>query len=283
MDPASSKVRVCVRSRPLSMKEARGRKCVSIVKDRITIGDKSFAFDDVYGETSTQMDVYDGCVGSLVDGCFLGYNATVLAYGQTGSGKTHTMIGATAAGDEDEDGVIPRVVTQIFRTLQQKMEINNSKIVSTLHVSFIEIYNDEIKDLLHPDILPRDIFIREDRDGKIFFTGAREEVVLNAGNALEFLDRGNMSRTTAQTLMNATSSRSHAIFTISIDIYEYTSVGVGECSEIGSEIDGEGTLMQSKIHLVDLAGSERAKRTGAGGIRLKESVGINQVSLHLIY
>lgn len=262
------------------MKEARGRKCVCIAKDKITVGDKSFVFDNVYGETSAQADVYDGCISNLVEGCFQGFNATVLAYGQTGSGKTHTMIGAAVGSDEDEEGVIPRVVRHIFDHLQLKTEVVGSKVVSNLHVSFIEIYNDEVKDLLHPDILQRDIFIREDKDGRIFFTGAREEVVLTSANALEFLDRGNMSRTTAETLMNATSSRSHAIFTISIELYEYSTDGDNSRGDNSREAgaEGEGSLIQSKIHLVDLAGSERAKRTGAGGVRLKESVGINQVS-----
>lgn len=260
------------------MKEARGKKCVSVSSDKITVGDKSFIFDDVYPETSTQADVYHGCIASLVEGCFQGFNATVFAYGQTGSGKTHTMIGYNI-GDEDEDGLIPRVVRHVFDTLQRKSAATGSKVVANLHVSFIEIYNDECKDLLHPEISQRDIFIREDKDGRIFFTGAREEVVLSSDDALQFLDRGNIGRTTGETLMNATSSRSHAIFTISIDLYEYSDpAGLRECSSVGYVGDGEGSLIQSKIHLVDLAGSERAKRTGAGGVRLKESVGINQVS-----
>ena len=116
--------------------------------------------------------------------------------------------------------------------------------------------------------------------GKIFFTGAREEVVLNAENALEYLDRGNMARTTAETLMNAASSRSHAIFTISIELYEYC--GALEPAGESGETQGGGSLITSKIHLVDLAGSERVKKTGADGMRLKESVGINQVSPPLI-
>jgi hypothetical protein len=280
MDQSSSKVRVCVRSRPLHIKEARGRKCVSIVKDRIIVGDKSFIFDGVYDDKSSQIDVYDGCIAALIDGCFLGFNATILAYGQTGSGKTHTMIGSVL-GDEDEEGVIPRAVKHIFNIINEKMEKSDGKLVTNLHVSFIEIYNDECKDLLHLDILPRDIFIREDKDGKIFFTGAREEVVVSIDRALELLDKGNMNRTTAETLMNATSSRSHAIFTISIELYEY-STDVQEGVDVPyTEGSAGGSLIQSKIHLVDLAGSERAKRTGAGGVRLKESVGINQGLLSL--
>jgi hypothetical protein len=163
----------------------------------------------------------------------------------SGSGKTHTMIGAVSLSDEDEEGVIPRAVRHVFDTILQKTESSDGKIVTNLHVSFIEIYNDECKDLLHTDILPRDIIIREDKEGKIFFTGAREENVLSAEDALEFLDRGNISRTTAETLMNATSSRSHAIFTISIELYEYSPVPgiVNKKGEKGEK--GEKELTES--------------------------------------
>ena len=269
--PTSSAVRVCVRCRPLSVKEGRGKKCVSMVKEKITIGDKVFSFDDVYGEAATQDEVFQGSIMELVRGCFHGFNATVLAYGQTGSGKTHTMIGN--AGEANEEGVVPRVVRYIFDALNERMGGTETRIVPSMHVSFIEIYNDEVKDLLHTDIPSREIFIREDKKGKIFFTGAKEEVVLTSENALEYLDKGNLARTTAETLMNASSSRSHAIFTLSIEIYECAIAD--EAASVENRIGG--SLITSKIHLVDLAGSERIKKTGADGVRLKESVGINQV------
>ena len=117
-------------------------------------------------------------------------------------------MGSSAEG-EDEEGIIPRVARHVFDILDSKTIESDGKVVASLHVSFIEIYNDECKDLLHPDIQPRDIYIREDKDGKIFFTGAREEQITSAEGVLELLDRGNRSRTTAETFMNATSSRSH--------------------------------------------------------------------------
>ena len=135
---ASSKVRVCVRSRPLTMREARGRRCLSMLPDRMMVGEKVFMFDDLYDEHVTQRDVYRHCIASLIDGCFEGFNATVFAYGQTGSGKTHTMIGngITYEGEIDEDdeddeqGVIPRAVRHIFQLLQHKSEEAPGKIVS---------------------------------------------------------------------------------------------------------------------------------------------------------
>ena len=135
---SGTKVRVCVRSRPLTMREARGRRCLSMLPDRMMVGEKMFVFDDLYDEHVTQRDVYRHCIASLIDGCFEGYNATVLAYGQTGSGKTHTMIGngITYEGEVDEDdeddeqGVIPRAVRHIFQLLQNKTEEAPGKIVS---------------------------------------------------------------------------------------------------------------------------------------------------------
>ena len=135
---SATKVRVCVRSRPLTMREARGRRCLSMFPDRMMVGEKIFMFDDLYDEHVTQRDVYRQCIASLIDGCFEGFNATVLAYGQTGSGKTHTMIGngITYEGEvdeedeDDEQGVIPRAVRHIFQLLQNKSEETPGKIVS---------------------------------------------------------------------------------------------------------------------------------------------------------
>ena len=124
--------------------------------------------------------------------------------GQTGSGKTFSMMGST--GMDEEEGVIPRAINDIFQTIKDKASILASY---SVHVSMLEIYNDDVKDLLHPDIPSRDIAIREDKDGRIFFTGAREEAVPDARAALFYLEQGNLNRSTAETLMNMTSSRSH--------------------------------------------------------------------------
>lgn len=145
---------------------------------------------------------------------------------------------------------------EVFRIREEEY---SSEIV-TFRVSFIEIYNEELKDLLHPEITSREILIREDSHGKIFFTGAREVTVRSYEDAIRCLEEGCLNRTTGGTLMNDFSSRSHSVFTLSVDV-----LNVQEAKEI-----------KAKLHLVDLAGSERAKRTGASGTRLKESVGINQ-------
>jgi hypothetical protein len=111
------------------------------------------------------------------------------------------------AGADEEEGVIPRAVRDIFHTLRTvKAPVLAS---CSVRVSMLEIYNDDVRDLLHPDIPSRDIAIREDKDGRIFFTGAREEAVQDVRTALFYLEQGNLNRSTAETLMNTTSSRSH--------------------------------------------------------------------------
>ena len=134
--------------------------------------------------------------------------------------------------------------------------------------------------MLHPDIPTRDINIREDKEGKIFFTGAREEVVVDAVTAMYYLEQGNLNRSTAETLMNQKSSRSHAIFTVALEMLQYSIKQKADIKH-NTEQTEDGSYIQAKLHLVDLAGSERAKRTGALGTRLKESVGINQGLLSL--
>jgi len=140
--------------------------------------------------------------------------------------------------NNEELGIIPRAIGEIFNSL------NNDKLqgrMATIRVSMLEIYNDECKDLLHTEIPSRDIMLREDKHGRIFFTGAREEVVTSTSAALQYLDMGNLNRTTAETLMNQSSSRSHvseelfvyqlidfitsslqAIFTVSLEMLEYS-------------------------------------------------------------
>jgi hypothetical protein len=141
--------------------------------------------------------------------------------GQTGSGKTYSIMGNNLGAEEDESevGVIPRSLHHMFDILNS--HLIDGKTMASMRVSMIEIYNDECRDLLHPDIPTRDIMIREDKHGRIFFTGAREEVVSNAKTAIQFLQLGNINRTTAETMMNQASSRSHAIFTVSLEMIEY--------------------------------------------------------------
>ena len=146
----SKNVIVAVRVRP---ENRQVRKCLSIVnKSQINVGEKAFNYDHVFNEESTQSEVYTHCVSRLVNSCFKGYNATIFAYGQTGSGKTHSIIGL--ARDAEDEGVIPRALRHVYQTLETATESQEMSLVS-LHVSFIEIYNEECRDLLHVDIPSR--------------------------------------------------------------------------------------------------------------------------------
>ncbi|KAG0590351.1 hypothetical protein M758_1G087500 [Ceratodon purpureus] len=265
LDDGCSSVRVAVRARPLVEKEIveKCTECVSYSQDgkQVVLGkDRRFTFDHVFGPNISQDDVYMDCVKPLVESCCAGYNATVLAYGQTGSGKTFTMgCGNNVSLLEEELGILPRAIRQLYENVEERS--NQAEFL--IKCAYVEIYNEEIKDLLHPDTPSKSISIREDANGDIVLAGVKEEVVTNFESMIRFLEHGSVFRTTGSTLMNQHSSRSHAIFTI---IIEQRSI---------LESAGINDVITAKFHLVDLAGSERAKRTGAVGMRFKESVTIN--------
>jgi len=158
------------------------------------------------------------------------------------------MVGSSFNNFE-ETGIISRAINQLFERGREK-EVEGA--VVNFRVSFIEIYNEEFKDLLHPEILSREIMIREDKDGRIFFTGAREESVSTPSEALNYLQKGNLSRTTAETLMNAASSRSHGVYTISTEVYVPSTLH--QTTENEKVVSVGGEYIQSKLHIVDLAG-----------------------------
>lgn len=185
-----------------------------------------FTYDACFGLHSKQEEVFDRCVKNLVLGCFQGYNATVLAYGQTGSGKTWTMgSGHTTGLDPDDFGIIPRVINLIFEEVEKRKQ----KTEFIIKCSFLEIYNEELNDLLDVSMLQHamatgertnKINIREEKSGQIAIYGLHEQKVENAHELATCLDKGSNLRTTASTLMNTQSSRSHAIFTISIEQHQ---------------------------------------------------------------
>jgi hypothetical protein len=267
-------VRVAVRARPLVAKERveRARECLSYPKaNTVVLGEsRAFRFDDAFGPNATQAEVYDRLVSPLVESCFRGYNATVLAYGQTGSGKTYTMGSGSADLFDDDLGIIPRVVKDVFAESNARFESGSSDV--RVRCAFLEVHNEEVRDLLHPDTNPKRISIREKSDGAIVVAGAREVVTTNADEMLRLLELGCVARTTGGTKMNENSSRSHAIFTI---IIEQTLLS-NEARE-----KHKGRYASAKFHLVDLAGSERNKKTKATGSRFQESININSGLLAL--
>ncbi|KAH8488005.1 hypothetical protein H0E87_023901 [Populus deltoides] len=288
-------VKVAVHIRPLIADErAQGCKdCVTVVsgKPQVQIGTHSFTFDHVYGSSGTPSSaMFEDCIAPLVDGLFQGYNATVLAYGQTGSGKTYTM--GTGFKDGFQMGVIPQVMNVLFR----KIETLKHQTEFQLHVSFIEILKEEVRDLLDPTTLNKSdtanghtgkvnlpgkppIQIRETSNGVITLAGSTEVGVCTFKEMAACLEQGSLCRATGSTNMNNQSSRSHAIFTITLEqMRKLNPVFPGD-SNPNDSMNEE--YLCAKLHLVDLAGSERAKRTGSDGMRFKEGVHINKGLLAL--
>uniref|UniRef100_A0A8B9F5R2 Kinesin family member 4A n=1 Tax=Amazona collaria TaxID=241587 RepID=A0A8B9F5R2_9PSIT len=257
-------VRVALRCRPLVPKEVSEgcQTCLSFVpgEPQVVVGDdKLFTYDYVFDPSVEQEEVFNTAVSPLIRGIFKGYNATVLAYGQTGSGKTYSMGGTYTASQEDEPsvGVIPRVIKLLFKEKEQRQDWE-----FVLKVSYLEVYNEDILDLLCPSReRPSQISIREDPKEGIKIVGLTERNVTCAQEMVFCLEQGNNSRTVASTAMNSQSSRSHAIFTIFIDQKKKSD---------------KNSSFHSKLHLVDLAGSERQKKTKAEGDRLKEGININR-------
>uniref|UniRef100_A0AAR2L4V6 Kinesin motor domain-containing protein n=1 Tax=Pygocentrus nattereri TaxID=42514 RepID=A0AAR2L4V6_PYGNA len=210
----------------------------------------TFTYDYVFDPTTEQEEVFNAAVSPLLSGLFKGYNATVLAYGQTGSGKTFSMGGTYTSAQENEPvvGVIPRVIKRIF---QEKTKRTDSEFI--INVSYLEIYNEEILDLLCTSKDKPVISIREDPKDGIKIVGLTEKEVLTAQEMVGCLELGNSARTVGSTAMNAASSLNNF----------------------------RSDAVVSKLHLVDLAGSERQKKTKAEGDRLKEGISINRGLLSL--
>ncbi|KAH6816991.1 P-loop containing nucleoside triphosphate hydrolases superfamily protein [Perilla frutescens var. frutescens] len=269
-------VRVAVNIRPLVTTEllVGCTDCITVypAEKQVHIGSHSFTFDYVFGSMgSPSSTIFDECVAPLVDALFHGYNGTVLAYGQTGSGKTYTM-GTNYNGEDHGDAVIPKVMDTIFsrvETLKESTEF-------LIRVSFIEIFKEDVFDLLDPKTtgparVP--IQIRERVSGGITLAGVTESEVRTKEEMASYLLQGSLCRATGSTKMNSQSSRSHAIFTISMEQRRIAHSSAGD--------DASDDVLIAKLHLVDLAGSERAKRTGADGTRLQEGIHINKGLLAL--
>uniref|UniRef100_A0A8C5PMC5 Kinesin-like protein n=1 Tax=Leptobrachium leishanense TaxID=445787 RepID=A0A8C5PMC5_9ANUR len=264
---SNDNVKVVVRCRPLNEREkAMGSKmAVNVDEIRGTIAvhkvdstnepPKTFTFDTVFGTDSKQLDVYNLTARPIIDSVLEGYNGTIFAYGQTGTGKTFTMEGVRAV--PELRGIIPNSFAHIFGHIA-KAEGDTRFLV---RVSYLEIYNEEVRDLLGKDQTQR-LEVKERPDVGVYIKDLSGYVVNNADDMDRIMTLGHKNRSVGATNMNEHSSRSHAIFTITI-----------ECSEKGA--DGNIHVRMGKLHLVDLAGSERQGKTGATGQRLKEATKIN--------
>jgi hypothetical protein len=216
-----------------------------------------FELDAVFDQSSTQQEVYErsGMRQAVCEDIFRGYNATILAYGQTGAGKTHTMGSAVRKGQSSvskDDGMIPRACVDLFRNVQEKCDGN-----ARVELSYLEIYNEEIRDLLATT--KNDLKIRETLNGEVYVSGLTEQEVVSTEHVGQLMEEASKRRVVASTAMNAVSSRSHAICTLRIS---------GVVESLMSEVD----KFTAKLTLVDLAGSERIKKTNAQGNRRQEGI-----------
>uniref|UniRef100_G1RLY9 Kinesin family member 7 n=1 Tax=Nomascus leucogenys TaxID=61853 RepID=G1RLY9_NOMLE len=267
-------VRVALRVRPLLPKELLHghQSCLQVEPGlgRVTLGrDRHFGFHVVLAEDAGQEAVYQACVQPLLEAFFEGFNATVFAYGQTGSGKTYTMGEASVASLlEDEQGIVPRAMAEAFKLIDE-----NDLLDCLVHVSYLEVYKEEFRDLLEVGTASRDIQLREDERGNVVLCGVKEVDVEGLDEVLSLLEMGNAARHTGATHLNHLSSRSHTVFTVTLE----------QRGRAPSRLPrpAPGQLLVSKFHFVDLAGSERVLKTGSTGERLKESIQINSSLLAL--
>ncbi|KAF4556525.1 Kinesin motor domain-containing protein 1 [Elsinoe fawcettii] len=270
-------------------------------------GKKLFVFDRVFGEDVGQAGVWD-YISESIESFTQGYNVSILAYGQSGAGKSYTM--GTSGPEEQDDpkqrGIVPRAATALFEKLSggPKTGIRSPSRYSTvglptlqslpklgqdktwqLKATYVEIYNEQLRDLLVPESVPMQdrpqVSIREDTKGRILLTGLNQVDINSIDDLLDALNFGSSIRQTDATAINAKSSRSHAVFSLNLvqkkspassttRLDKRRSAPIDPLSSLDNTITTD-----SKLHFVDLAGSERLKNTGAQGDRAKEGISIN--------
>ncbi|KAI7811668.1 kinesin-like protein KIF15-A isoform X2 [Triplophysa rosa] len=223
---------------------------------------RNFTYDHVADMNTSQEEVFSSVAKNIVHSCINGYNGTIFAYGQTGSGKTFTMLGPSEVDNFSDElrGVIPRSFEYLFFIIHREVERSGGMKSFLCKCSFIEIYNEQIYDLL--DSVSTSLFLREDIKRGVFVEGAVEKYAASAAEAYQVLSMGWRNRRVASTSMNRESSRSHAVFTMTL-----------ESKETRQEVVN---IRTSQLNLVDLAGSERQRDTHAEGSRLKEASSINR-------
>ncbi|EGD72193.1 carboxy terminal motor kinesin [Salpingoeca rosetta] len=262
-------IQVILRVRPLvgsGVNDNDTIKCLNYVDEKavkLESNKNIFTFDEVLTEESTQDKVFETVAKRVIESCLEGYNGTIFAYGQTGSGKTFTMMGRKDDNDDivqEERGIIPRAFEFLFSQIQRECQ-KKGNVSFSCSCSFTEIYNERIYDLLDATCTGKNL--REDVRNGVHIEDVTEHIVESPREAMEVLNAGNGNRRTAETSMNRESSRSHAIFTMTIKSIESTG-------------DGLRNVKMARLNLIDLAGSERQRDTQADGTRLREAGQINK-------
>lgn len=220
------------------------RSSPSLPERRVSTTTYTFPMQEIFPESATQEEVYQGVCRGMIDSVHEGYNATVLAYGQTGTGKSHSMFGTT-----ELPGIVPRFVHDLWNELDDET-------IMTCTVTFVEIYMEQIHDLLQ---MTHELQVRETEEKRIFIQGAKQHKVQNAEQVLHLVHKGLETRSVAETHMNQRSSRSHAVLILQLDLKH-----------------PDGRHYSPTVHLVDLAGSENVNLSGVTGINMREATNINR-------
>ncbi|CAG9319573.1 unnamed protein product [Blepharisma stoltei] len=279
MQQGASKILVAVRARPLTKKESaiNDKPLVHVLEDKVVIlldpsedlsvpeeifrqnrsREKQYAFDYSFSKDCNQDMVYEKTTKFLIEGVLNGFNATVFAYGATGAGKTYTMI-----GEFDSPGLMLKTFLEVF----SRIEALSGQRDYIVKLSYLEIYNEIVRDLLNPSM--ETLEIREDPAKGVIVAGLNEILATSPEHVISSIRNGNRRRTSEYTEANETSSRSHAVLQI-----------VVEHKDKASGVNAE--ILVGKLSLIDLAGSERASNTKNRGIRLIEGANINRSLLAL--
>ncbi|XP_070162848.1 kinesin-like protein KIF18A [Polyergus mexicanus] len=281
-DTSEISIKVIVRVRPHNERELQdnSRTVVEVVDDKMLIFDPKeretpfffhnvaqksrdmlkkqnkqlqFIFDRIFSTTSTNINVFEGSTKNLITSLLDGYNCSVFAYGATGAGKTHTML-----GNKEDLGITYRTVAKLFSEIEKQSKHREFH----LGVSYLEIYNENVQDLLHKS---GQLYLREDGRCGVVVAGLEPVAIQSAEELLLLLAEGNKNRTQHPTDANKESSRSHAVFQVYIKII--------------NKLDSQ--VQRVKLSMIDLAGSERASATGCKGVRFKEGANINKSLLAL--
>ncbi|KAL0935718.1 kinesin family protein [Colletotrichum truncatum] len=231
----------------------------SVVPNGKKVKDQTFMFDRIFDENSTQNDVYEGTTKQLLDSVLDGYNATVFAYGATGCGKTHTITGTS-----QHPGIIFLTMQELFEKINERSQDKTTEI----SLSYLEIYNETIRDLLVPGGSKQGLMLREDSNQAVSVAGLTSHHPKDVQEVMDMIVQGNEWRTVSPTEANATSSRSHAVLQINV-AQKDRSASVNEPHTMAT------------LSIIDLAGSERASATKNRGERLLEGANINKSLLAL--
>ncbi|KAK4227334.1 putative kinesin-like protein [Podospora fimiseda] len=223
------------------------------------VKDQVFAFDRIFDENAAQADVYEGTTRGLLDSVLDGYNATVFAYGATGCGKTHTITGTPQS---------PGIIFMTMQELFEKIAERSDEKVTEVTLSYLEIYNETIRDLLVPGGSKQGLMLREDSNQAVSVPGLTSHKPSNVQEVMDMIVQGNEYRTVSPTAANAVSSRSHAVLQINV-----------AQKDRNADINEPHTM--ATLSIIDLAGSERASATKNRGERLIEGANINKSLLAL--